>query len=159
MTNKNEKTNVMRILGAAGVPYTAHAYDTSQLDACHAADDLGVARERLFKTLVTVAPGGGHYVFLLPAGATLDLKRAARAAGVKSVAMLPQKDLLPLTGYVHGGCSPIGMKKPFPTFVDESAAGFPTILFSGGHIGFMVEVAPEALLSLVGATYAPLTAD
>ncbi len=156
---KDPKTNVMRILSQKGIPYTAHSYDTSSLDAVHAADSIGVPHARLFKTLVTVTADGGHRVFLLPSGETLDLKKAARAAGVKSVAMLPQKDLLPLTGYIHGGCSPIGMKKPFSTFLDESAAAFPTILFSGGKIGFMVEVAPGDLLTLIGAQYASLTAE
>lgn len=155
---KDEKTNVMRVLTQAGVPYAAHAYDTSRLDAVHAAEAIGVEPDRLFKTLVTVANDGRHFVFMLPAGATLDCKRAAAAAGVKSVAMIPQKDLLPLTGYIHGGCSPIGMKKPFPTFVEESASLYEKILFSGGKIGWMVEVSPDDLLSLVGASYADLTA-
>lgn len=154
---KQQKTNVMRILEQNKIPYVAHPYDTSQLDAVHAADDIGVARARLFKTLVTVANDGRYFVFLVPSDATLSLKKAAQAAGVKSVSMLPQKGLLPLTGYIHGGCSPIGMKKPFPTYVDGSAADFETICFSAGKIGLMVEVAPGALLSLVGAGYAHLT--
>ena len=151
---KQTKTNVMRILEQNKIPYEAHPYDISRLDAVHAADDLGVPRTRLFKTLVTVANDGRHFVFLIPSDATLHLKRAAQAAGVKGVSMLPQKELLPLTGYIHGGCSPIGMKKSFPTFVDESAAAQETIYFSAGKIGVMVEVAPQALLSLVGARYA-----
>ncbi len=154
---KIQKTNVMRILAQSKIPYLAHPYDTSELDAVHAADSIGVPRARLFKTLVTQAADGGHAVFLVPSDATLDLKRAARAAAVKSVCMLPQKQLLPLTGYVHGGCSPIGMKKCFPTFVDESAAAFDSILFSAGRIGLMVEVSPKDLCALIGASYAPLT--
>lgn len=151
---KQTKTNVMRILEQNKIPYEAHPYDISQLDAVHAADDLGVLRARLFKTLVTVSNDGRHFVFLIPSDATLNLKRAAQAAGVKGVSMLPQRELLPLTGYIHGGCSPIGMKKLFPTYVDESAAAYETMYFSAGKIGVMVEVAPPALLSLVGARYA-----
>ena len=155
--DKLQKTNVIRILEQHNIAYTAHPYDTAQLDATHAADSIGVPRARLFKTLVTDTADKGHAVFLVPSEGTLDLKRAARAASVKSVSMLPQKQLLPLTGYIHGGCSPIGMKKLFPTFVDESAATYDRILFSAGRIGLMVEVAPADLLALVGASYAPLT--
>lgn len=102
-------------------------------------------------------PPGGYYVFDIPVAETLDLKKAARAVGEKSVAMLPQKELLPLTGYVHGGCSPVGMKKQFPTVFDETAQLFDTIFVSAGKVGFQVEVEPEALMALVGAAAADLT--
>lgn len=154
--DKLPKTNALRALDRAQVSYRTHTYDTAQLDAVHAAKDIGVPCARLFKTLVTASPDGRHFVFLLPSDATLDTKRAARAAGVKDIAMIPQKELLPLTGYIHGGCSPLGMKKAFPTFVDESAAAFDTILFSAGHIGCMAELSPADLLRLTGASYAPL---
>ena len=117
----SEKTNVMRLLDQAGIPYVPHFYDPELTAGTEAAAALGRRPECLFKTLVTVSGTGEHFVFVIPANGSLDLKKAARTAGAKSVAMLRQKDLLPLTGYVHGGCSPVGMKKPFPTWIDETA--------------------------------------
>ena len=114
------------------------------------ARSLGLDPDRVFKTLVTRGASGGYYVFDIPVAATLDLKKAARAVGEKSVAMLPSKELLPLTGYVHGGCSPVGMKKPFPTVFHRSALDQETILVSAGKIGFQVEVRPGDLIALVG---------
>ena len=121
---REEKTNVMRLLDQRKVPYTPHAYphgDGEAPDGVTVARSLGLDPDRVFKTLVTKGASGGYYVFDIPVAATLDLKKAARAVGEKSVAMLPSKELLPLTGYVHGGCSPVGMKKPFPTVFHRSA--------------------------------------
>ena len=118
---------------------------------------LGQDERRVFKTLVTEAPGGLHYVFVIPVAETLDLKAAARAAGVKSVSMIKQKELLPLTGYVHGGCSPVGMKKPYPTYIDRSAEGLDTFCVSAGKVGYQIELAPASLAELIGASFADLT--
>ena len=151
---REEKTNVMRLLDQKKVPYTPHAYphgDGEAPDGVTVARSLGLDPDRVFKTLVTRGASGGFYVFDIPVAATLDLKKAARAVGEKSVAMLPSKELLPLTGYVHGGCSPVGMKKPFPTVFHRSALDQETILVSAGKIGFQVEVRPGDLIALVGA--------
>ena len=151
---REEKTNVMRLLDQKKVPYTPHAYphgDGEAPDGVTVARSLGLDPDRVFKTLVTKGASGGYYVFDIPVAATLDLKKAARAVGEKSVAMLPSKELLPLTGYVHGGCSPVGMKKPFPTVFHRSALDQETILVSAGKIGFQVEVRPGDLIALVGA--------
>lgn len=151
---KEEKTNVMRLLDQKKVPYTPHTYphgDGEAPDGVTVARSLGLDPDRVFKTLVTRGASGGFYVFDIPVAATLDLKKAARAVGEKSVAMLPSKELLPLTGYVHGGCSPVGMKKPFPTVFHRSALDQETILVSAGKIGFQVEVRPGDLIALVGA--------
>ena len=151
---REEKTNVMRLLDQRKVPYTPHTYphgDGEAPDGVTVARSLGLDPDRVFKTLVTKGASGGYYVFDIPVAATLDLKKAARAVGEKSVAMLPSKELLPLTGYVHGGCSPVGMKKPFPTVFHRSALDQETILVSAGKIGFQVEVRPGDLIALVGA--------
>ncbi len=151
---REEKTNVMRLLDQKKVPYTPHTYphgDGEAPDGVTVARSLGLDPDRVFKTLVTKGASGGYYVFDIPVAATLDLKKAARAVGEKSVAMLPSKELLPLTGYVHGGCSPVGMKKPFPTVFHRSALDQETILVSAGKIGFQVEVRPGDLIALVGA--------
>ena len=150
---KEEKTNVMRILDQRGIPYTPHTYDheNGAVDGVTVARSLGQDPEAVFKTLVARGSSGGLYVFDIPVGDSLDLKKAARAVGEKSVAMLPSKELLPLTGYVHGGCSPVGMKKPFPTVFHRSALDQETILVSAGKIGFQVEVRPGDLIALVGA--------
>lgn len=152
------KTNVMRILDKAGVAYRAHLYPTDgALDAVSVARLLKQQPDAVFKTLVTQGKSRAFYVFVIPGPQTLDLRRAAAACGEKSVEMIPQKLLLPTTGYIHGGCSPIGMKKAFPTFVDETAQLFDSICVSAGRIGAQVELAPEDLLRLTGAVYAPLT--
>ena len=157
MHEKHEKTNAMRQLDRKKAAYTVHSYDGGALSGTEVASALGQDPERCFKTLVTVGKTGGHYVFMIPVAAELDLRKAASAAGEKSVAMLPQKELLPLTGYIHGGCSPIGMKKLYPTFIDESAQLFDTICVSAGKIGAQVELAPDALCGLISAKYAELT--
>lgn len=154
---KQEKTNVMRLLDQQGVAYQSHCYEgTGAVSGAEVAAVLEQDPERVFKTLVTESRSGQHYVFVIPVLRELDLKKAAAAAGEKSIAMLKAKDLLPLTGYIHGGCSPIGMKKPFPTFVEESAILFDRILFSAGKIGYQVELAPEELGKLTPFQYADL---
>ena len=149
----------MRILAQAKIEYAAHSYGDGKtaLSGAEVAAELGQDPACVFKTLVTVGRSGGHYVFMIPVLAELDLKKAASAAGEKSVEMIKQKDLLPLTGYVHGGCSPIGMKKPFPTFIDRSAEGHKTIFFSAGRIGAQVEMDPSELAALVKASFRDLT--
>ncbi len=155
---KEEKTSVMRVLEQKNIPYTPHAYDPDVgLDGVSVARQLGQDPESVFKTLVARGASGGLYVFDIPVEASLDLKKAARAVGEKSIAMIHQKELLPLTGYVHGGCSPVGMKKQYPTVFDETAELFDTICVSAGKIGFQVELAPDALMELVGASTADLT--
>ncbi len=149
----------MRMLESAGIAYTEHTYDVEdgKLDGVSVAEKCGEDPEQVFKTLVTEGNDRNHYVFVIPVREKLDLKACARAAGVKSIEMIPQKELLPLTGYVHGGCSPVGMKKPFPTFFDETVVLFDTILVSGGRIGTQVEVSPDDLLRITNGTTAALT--
>lgn len=154
---KIEKTNVMRLLEQAGIPYTPHFYDPEQTVGTEVAKLLGQKAECVFKTLVTVGADGGHYVFVIPVAESLDLKKAAGAAGVKSVAMLKQKELLPLTGYVHGGCSPVGMKKPFPTWIDETALLTEAFFCSAGRLGAQIGVEAEALRAYIGGEFADLT--
>ena len=139
--HKEEKTNVMRTLEQKKIPYTAHEYPADgAIDGVSVAGYLGQDVEQVFKTLVTKGACGGYYVFDIPVAENLDLKKAAKAVGEKSIAMLPQKELLPLTGYIHGGCSPIGMKRFFTTTIHESAVDCETIFFSGGRIGFQIEL-------------------
>jgi len=150
---KQEKTNVMRLLSQAGIAYQSYDYsDTDAVSGVEVAAILGQDPDRVFKTLVTVGHSKANYVFMIPVKEELDLKKAAAAVGEKSIVMIKSKELLPLTGYIHGGCSPIDMKKPFPTVVDETAILFDTILFSGGKIGAQVEVAPDDLKKLVDYT-------
>ena len=157
---KDDKTNVMRLLDQHGVPYTPHFYDPEgPIDGLSVARAVGADPEAVFKTLVTRGASGGYYVFDIPVGDSLDLKKAARAVGEKSIAMLPQKELLPLTGYVHGGCSPVGMKKPFPTVFHETVILFDTIYVSAGKIGAQVETDPNALMTLIGAGAADVTVE
>ena len=155
---KEEKTNVMRVLEQKGVAYTPHTYPTDgSIDGASVAGYLGQDPEHVFKTLVARGASGGYYVFDIPVEDTLDLKKAAKAVGEKSIAMVHQKELLPLTGYIHGGCSPVGMKKQFPTVFHETAEILDTICVSAGKIGYQVEVAPADLIALVGAKTADLT--
>ena len=149
---KEEKTNVMRTLEQKKIPYTAHTYPHEEgvaVDGATVARSLGQDPARVFKTLVTRGASGGYYVFDIPVEATLDLKKAAKAVGEKSVAMLHQKELLPLTGYVHGGCSPVGMKKLFPTVFHETALDGEIIMVSAGKIGYQVACNPADLIALV----------
>lgn len=141
-----EKTNVMRLLEKGKVQYVSHNYEnTGAVSGMEVATALGQDPDMAFKTLVTVGKTKNHYVFLVPVSRELDLKKAAKSVGEKNIEMIPQKELLPLTGYVHGGCSPIGMKKRFRTVIDASAANFDTILFSGGKIGMQVQTSLEEL--------------
>ena len=155
--HKEEKTNVMRTLEQKKIAYTAHAYDPDgPIDGVSVAQTLGQPPERVFKTLVTRGASGGYYVFDIPVAESLDLKKAAKAVGEKSVAMLPQKELLGLTGYVHGGCSPVGMKKQFPTVFHETAVLYDNICVSAGRIGAQVECRPGDLIGLLRADTADI---
>jgi len=156
---KNGKTNAMRLLEQASVPYELLEYDTSDglLDACSMARKIGRPPEQVFKTLVTTSGPREFFVFVVPGSDELDLKAAARAAGRKRIEMIPQKTLFPLTGYIHGGCSPVGMKKLFPTFIDETAQLFDRICVSGGKIGYSISVAPLQLADLVHGSFADIT--
>lgn len=147
---KEEKTNVMRLLDQKKIPYNTYCYaDTDAVSGTEVAAVLGQNPGQVFKTLVTVGKSGANFVFVIPVERELSLKKAAKAVGEKNIEMIKQKDLLPLTGYIHGGCSPIGMKKPFKTTIHESAAEFDTIIFSAGKIGYQVEVSPENLKKAV----------
>ena len=157
--NKDEKTNVMRTLEQKKIPYTAHTYPHEEgvaVDGVTVASILGQDPGAVFKTLVAKGASGGYYVFDIPVAETLDLKKAAKAVGEKSIAMLPSKELLPLTGYVHGGCSPVGMKKLFPTVFHESCLALETMMVSAGKIGYQVEAKPGDLMDLVRAKTADL---
>ena len=152
------KTNVMRLLEQANIPYTPHYYDPQQgIDGVSVAKQLGQDPDAVFKTLVTQGKSRTFFVFVIPVAATLNLKRAAQACGEKAIEMIPQKLLLPSTGYIHGGCSPVGMKKAYPTFIDETAQLFDTICVSAGKIGAQVELAPDDLCRVTDAEYAALT--
>jgi Cys-tRNA(Pro)/Cys-tRNA(Cys) deacylase len=154
-----KKTNVLRLLDAGGIQYTVKEYpvDEADLSALHAAEKLGIPPERVFKTLVLRGGSGTYWVCCVPAGEELDLKKTARAAGEKSAALIPLKDLEPLTGYIRGGCSPIGMKKQFPTLIDETAELFETIAVSAGLRGMQIILKPEDLIRFTGARPADLT--
>ncbi len=147
---KEEKTNVMRVLDSKKISYKKYNYlSTGAISGTEVAEALGENPDMVFKTLVTVAKSKNYYVFMVPVEKELDLKKAASVVGEKKIEMLKSKDLLPITGYVHGGCSPIGMKKFFKTIVDKSAEQFETIMFSGGKIGYQVEVALEDLKKVI----------
>ena len=150
-----DKTNAMRQFDRKKLSYTVHTYE-GVISGVDVAATMGQEPEKVFKTLVTVGKSGGYYVFMIPVAQELDLKKAAKAVGEKSIAMIPQKELLPLTGYVHGGCSPVGMKKQFPTAIHESAAEFDIIFFSGGKIGLQIESSPKSLEKLMRLQYADL---
>ena len=150
------KTNAMRELERAGIKYRHFTYDPTETEGVKVASLLGQDETRVFKTLVTVSGKKVNYVFVIPVAETLDLKAAARAVGEKSVEMIKQKELLPLTGYIHGGCSPVGMKKHFRTVIHESAQNLDTIFVSAGRVGNQVEVDPKSLAKLVGADFADI---
>lgn len=152
------KTNAMRELDAAGVPYEARFFECPEaLSGVEVAAMLGLDEDRVFKTLVTQGKSGGHYVFMIPVACELDLKKAAATVGEKAISMIKSRELLPLTGYVHGGCSPLGMKKPFPTAIDETCDLYDRIAFSGGRIGCQIEMAPSDLDRVVTVQRADLT--
>ena len=147
---KQEKTNVMRILDAHKIEYKSYSYaSTDAISGVEVAKVLGQNEAQVFKTLVTIGHSKEHYVFVIPVAQELDLKKAAKAVGEKNIEMIKKKDLLGLTGYIHGGCSPIGMKKFFQTTIDSSAKNFDTILFSAGKIGYQVEVGLEDLAQVI----------
>jgi Cys-tRNA(Pro)/Cys-tRNA(Cys) deacylase len=157
---KEEKTNVMRILEQHGIAYTPHTYPHQEgvaVDGVTVARSLGQDPECVFKTLVARGASKGIYVFVIPVGENLDLKKAARAVGEKSVEMIHVKEINALTGYVRGGCSPVGMKKQYPTVFHETAEIIDTMMVSAGRIGYQVELAPAELAELVGAQLADIT--
>ncbi len=151
------KTNVMRVLDKLKIPYNHYCYaGTDAISGVEVAAALGQNPDKVFKTLVTVSKSKKYYVFMVPVAKELNLKKAAHAVGEKSVEMLPLKELLPLTGYVHGGCSPIGMKKQFVTVADESAKAFDTIIFSAGKIGYQVELSFDNLKKAINLSAASI---
>ena len=157
---KLEKTNAIRALDKATLPYTVHTYesDGTAVDGITVAQKTGLPVEKVYKTLVTVGHSREHYVFVIPVAAELDLKAAARSVGEKAVEMIHVADINKLTGYIRGGCSPIGMKKLFATVLDESCLSLDTIVFSAGKIGMQIEMDPRALLEFIGAKTAVITA-
>ena len=155
---KVEKTNVMRILDQKKINYNTYSYiDTDAISGMEVADVLGQNPNQVFKTLVTVSGKNINYVFVVPVNKELDLKKAAKVVGEKSIEMIKSKELLPLTGYIHGGCSPIGMKKMFKTVIDESCKNFETIIFSGGKIGYQVELKLEDIEKVIRVEYNDIT--
>lgn len=160
MKTKINKTNVARLLDKAKVPYELVPYevDENDLSATHVAEQLGEDISRVFKTLVLHGDKTGYFVCVIPGAEEVDLKKAAKVSGNKNCQMIHVKELLPLTGYIRGGCSPIGMKKQYPTVIDETCQLFDTIIFSGGRIGTQVEMNPEELKDLIGGSFADITA-
>ena len=161
MAKKEAKTNAMRMLETAGISYIEHTYETDDglIDGVSVAHKCGEDPDQVYKTLVTEGDDRNYYVFVIPVALKLDLKAAARAAGVKSVEMIPQKELLKVTGYIHGGCSPVGMKKQFKTVFDETVVLFDSIMVSGGRVGVQIEVSPDDLLAVTGGITAPLARE
>ena len=152
----NDKTNVMRVLDAKKISYESHTYEPdATLTGEEIAAILNEDSAKVFKTLVTQGKSNTYYVFVVPVKEELDLKKAAKAAGEKSIDMIKQKELLPLTGYVHGGCSPIGMKKQFKTFIHETAPTYEKIYVSAGRVGAQIELSPDDLISVTRS----ITAD
>ena len=155
---KVEKNNVMRILDQKKINYNTYSYvDTDAISGMEVADVLGQNPNQVFKTLVTVSGKNINYVFVVPVNKELDLKKAAKVVGEKSIDMIKSKELLSLTGYIHGGCSPIGMKKMFKTVIDESCKNFETIIFSGGKIGYQVELKLEDIEKVIRVEYNDIT--
>lgn len=155
---KELKTNVMRILDAAKIPYRPYFYENKdgKIDGVSVAQKLGQNVEQVYKTLVTRGAGGGYFVFVVPVAKELNLKAAAKSVGEKSVEMIHVSEINKITGYIRGGCSPVGMKKQFPTVIDSSCEAIETMCVSGGRIGAQVEVEPKALLTLIGAATADI---
>lgn len=151
------KTNAMRILDSKKIAYKHYQYNPGETEGIKVAALMGQNEKQVFKTLVTVSAKKQNYVFVIPVAGTLDLKAAAKAVGEKSVAMIKQKELLPLTGYIHGSCSPVGMKKQFRTIIDATAENFDTIFVSAGQVGNQIELSPMELAALVRAEFADLT--
>lgn len=147
------KTNAVRIIEKGKINYTVHTYDGGALSGVEVVNVLGEDVDNVYKTLVTTAGAGKYYVFVIPVACELDLKKAAKVSGEKSLEMLPQKQLLPLTGYIHGGCSPVGMKKQFATFFDSSAEG-KTVFVSGGKVGIQVQLYIDDLVKITNGKFA-----
>ena len=157
MAKSNDKTNVMRLLEAKHIDYVMHTYPSDcALSAVEVARYLDENVDKVYKTLVTVGKSGNHYIFVVPGSAELDLKKAARSVSEKSIEMIKSKELLPLTGYIHGGCSPIGMKKLFATTIHIDARSLDTIIISGGKIGYQVEISPSDLEKIIPVDYADI---
>ena len=152
------KTNAVRLLEAADIKFNIYEYDTAdgEISGVAVAHKLGQDPDRVFKTLVTEGKNTGLNVFVIPSSTELDLKKAAQAAGDKYIVMIKSRELEPKTGYVHGGCSPVGMKKAFPTFIEETAQTLDTVIVSAGRIGLQMELAPEDLAGLTGAVFCDL---
>ena len=158
--SKEAKTNAMRLLDKQKIAYKVNLYTCDEfIDGVHVADQLGQSYDSSFKTLVTVGKSGEHYVFVLPIDRELDLKKAAKVVGEKSVEMIHVKDILALTGYVRGGCTPLGMKKRFPTVVHASVLDFDEVIISGGRIGAQIMIAPQDLLQATGARTADIVKE
>ena len=157
---KEVKTNAMRILDRLKLPYTLNSYECKEfIDGVHIADMLGQDPAQSFKTLVCSGKGGGYYVFVLPVARELDLKKAARAVGAKAVELLPVKEINAITGYIRGGCTAIGMKKQYPTVIDQSAGEFDRIIISGGRIGSQIFLAPDDFIKATGGSYGDILAE
>lgn len=159
MKDKEAKTNAARLLEAAGIAFRLipYEFDENDLAASHVAEALGEDISRVFKTLVLKGEGKGYFVCVVPGDCEVDLKKAAKVAGAKKADLIPMKDLLPLTGYIRGGCSPVGMKKPFPTFFHLTARDFDRIFVSAGRRGLQLEIDPHALADFVHAQFADIT--
>lgn len=155
---KLQKTNACRLLDRAKIPYRLIPYnfDENDLAATHVAEELGEDIRRVFKTLVLFGEKSGHFVCVVPGDAEVDLKKAAKAAGAKKADLIPMKELLPLTGYIRGGCTSIGMKKQFPTFIHQTATDYETIFVSAGQRGLQIEIDPRQLADYVGAEFTDL---
>lgn len=157
---KEVKTNAMRILDRLKLPYTLNSYECKEfIDGVHIADMLGQDPAQSFKTLVCSGKGSGYYVFVLPVARELDLKKAARAVGAKAVELLPVKEINAVTGYIRGGCTAIGMKKQYPTVIDQSAGEFDRIIISGGRIGSQIFLAPDDFIKATGGSYGDILAE
>lgn len=157
---KEVKTNAVRILDRLKLPYTLNSYECKEfIDGVHIADMLGQDPAQSFKTLVCSGKGGGYYVFVLPVARELDLKKAARAVGAKAVELLPVKEINAVTGYIRGGCTAIGMKKQYPTVIDQSAGEFDRIIISGGRIGSQIFLAPDDFIKATGGSYGDILAE
>lgn len=158
--DKDIKTNAMRFLDSKKIAYSVNTYECEDfIDGVHIAQMLGQDEDMSYKTLVTKGKGGGYFVFVLPVARELDMKKAAKAVGEKSVEMLHVKDINAVTGYIRGGCSPLGMKKQFPTVVDKSARGFETIIISGGRLGSQIMLSPDDLVSACGGSFGDIVFD
>lgn len=161
MSKPVKKTNVMRVFESLGIPYNQYEYDDSDnmIDGVTVANMIGQDPDRVFKTLVTVSKSLINYVFVLPVNRELDLKKAAKAVGEKNIELIPVKEIEPTTGYIKGGCSPIGMKKQFKTVFDENAILYDTIIFNGGKVGFQVEADPQLLNKAIPLIFEDICTD